>query len=139
MDCSDAAHRIHPLAGMGLNLGFGDVKCLTEALAKAAYSGFSLGELAYMILLYISSMIRIYFAKFIHCGSFKGDLTYLNEYEMERLKANVPVMVGVHGLQRLYNTDISPIVLLRSVGLQLTQALSPVKVGEAKLIFSSSY
>lgn len=41
---SDAAHRIHPLAGMGLNLGFGDVKCLTEILAKAAYSGFSLGE-----------------------------------------------------------------------------------------------
>lgn len=60
MDCSDAAHRIHPLAGMGLNLGFGDVKCLTEALAKAAYSGFSLGELAYMILLYISSMLYEY-------------------------------------------------------------------------------
>lgn len=42
---SDAAHRIHPLAGMGLNLGFGDVKYLTEVLAKASYGGFSLGKL----------------------------------------------------------------------------------------------
>lgn len=42
--CRDAAHRVHPLAGMGLNLGFGDVKCLTETLSKAAYGGFPLGK-----------------------------------------------------------------------------------------------
>lgn len=47
---SDAAHRVHPLAGQGVNLGFGDVKCLTEILSKAAYSGSSLG----MILIHLS-------------------------------------------------------------------------------------
>lgn len=95
----DAAHRIHPLAGMGLNLGFGDVKCLTEILAKAAYH-----------------------------GSLLNDLTHLCEYEQQRLKINVPIMLGVHGLQKLYNTDLSPIVLARSVGLQITQQMSPLKV-----------
>ena len=40
----DAAHRVHPLAGPGVNLGFGDVKCLSELLCEAVFSGNSLGE-----------------------------------------------------------------------------------------------
>ncbi|XP_031617711.1 ubiquinone biosynthesis monooxygenase COQ6, mitochondrial [Contarinia nasturtii] len=94
----DAAHRIHPLAGMGLNLGFGDVKCLTETLAKATYNGFAL-----------------------------NDLNHLCEYEQQRLKLNVPIMLGVHGLQQLYSTDLSPVVLARSIGLQITQQVPPLK------------
>lgn len=99
LHCRDAAHRIHPLAGLGLNLGFGDVKCLTDTLAKAAYNGFQLNK-----------------------------IEHLCAYEQQRLKHNVPVMLGVHGLQRLYNTDLSPIVLARSIGLQITQQMTPVKV-----------
>lgn len=40
----DAAHRVHPLAGQGVNLGFGDVQCLSELLCEAVFSGNSLGE-----------------------------------------------------------------------------------------------
>lgn len=94
----DAAHRIHPLAGQGVNLGFGDVKCLTELLSEAAYRGSNL-----------------------------GDLSHLLKYERERLCQNLPVMVGVHGLQRLYGTDFSPVVALRSVGLKITNAIPPLK------------
>ncbi|XP_037030932.1 ubiquinone biosynthesis monooxygenase COQ6, mitochondrial [Bradysia coprophila] len=94
----DAAHRVHPLAGQGLNLGFGDVKLLTELLAEASYSGAPL-----------------------------GNLPHLCAYERERLQHNVPIMLGIHGLQRLYSTDFSPIVLLRSVGLQLVNTIPPLK------------
>lgn len=95
---SDAAHRVHPLAGQGLNLGFGDVASLSDRLAGAAYSGCRL-----------------------------GDLAALRGYERERLRHNVPVMCGVHALQKLYGTDFAPLQLARSVGLQLTHRLEPLK------------
>lgn len=41
---SDSAHRVHPLAGQGVNLGFGDVTCLSDLLAEAVYSGRNLGR-----------------------------------------------------------------------------------------------
>ena len=42
----DAAHAVHPLAGQGVNLGFGDVEALTAALGHAVASGTDLGDLS---------------------------------------------------------------------------------------------
>ncbi|XP_034100732.1 ubiquinone biosynthesis monooxygenase COQ6, mitochondrial [Drosophila albomicans] len=94
----DAAHRIHPLAGQGVNLGFGDVRELVDTLAAGAYAGFKL-----------------------------GDSQHLIKYERKSLARNVPIMIGVHGLHSLYSTQLSPVVLLRSLGLQLTENLPPIK------------
>ena len=86
------------MAGQGVNLGFGDVKCLVEFLSEGTYN-----------------------------GSILSDKMYLLKYEKDRLMHNVPLMLGVHGIQSLYSSTFSPVVLLRSLGLQLTQNVSPLK------------
>ena len=40
----DAAHSMHPLAGQGLNLGFGDVKYLSQSILRARRNGDDLGS-----------------------------------------------------------------------------------------------
>lgn len=42
---SDAAHRVHPLAGQGVNLGFGDVEHLCRILKKYRDNGARIGDL----------------------------------------------------------------------------------------------
>ncbi|KAB7504594.1 Ubiquinone biosynthesis monooxygenase COQ6, mitochondrial, partial [Armadillidium nasatum] len=95
----DAAHRVHPLAGQGVNLGFGDVACLLETLEKAVLLGTDI-----------------------------GNLEVLQKYETLRQRHNVPSMVAIDALYRLYSTNFSPIVLLRSLGLSAVDAFAPVKV-----------
>ena len=41
---SDSAHRIHPMAGQGANLGFGDVICLADVLEEAIMNGSDIGR-----------------------------------------------------------------------------------------------
>ncbi|XP_069118541.1 ubiquinone biosynthesis monooxygenase COQ6, mitochondrial-like [Argopecten irradians] len=94
----DAAHRIHPLAGQGVNLGFGDVACLRDLLAEAVSN-----------------------------GSDVGSLLHLTQYETSRQRAVLPVLATIDALQRLYSTDFTPVVLLRSLGLQATNSMGFVK------------
>lgn len=94
----DSAHKLHPLAGQGVNLGFGDVECLTMMLEKAVATGSDLGSLNHLLL-----------------------------YETERQRHNVPVLATIDGLQRLYSTDFTPIVLARSVGLAAVNSLTFLK------------
>lgn len=97
----DAAHRVHPLAGQGVNLGFGDVTVLVQILEEA-----------------------------VRNGSILGDTIHLTKYETLRQRHNVPTMLAIDALHRLYKGTAAPVVLARSLGLQLVNALGPVKVNE---------
>ncbi|XP_054653603.1 ubiquinone biosynthesis monooxygenase COQ6, mitochondrial [Dunckerocampus dactyliophorus] len=94
----DAAHRVHPLAGQGANLGFGDVACLTQLLSQAAFNGKDLGAIQHLL-----------------------------EYETERQRHNLPMMAAIDLMKRLYSTDAAPVVLLRTFGLQATNMLPSLK------------
>lgn len=94
----DAAHRVHPLAGQGVNLGFGDVVSLTKSLEKG-----------------------------IACGADIGALDRLADYEKDRQMANIPVMATVDFLNRLYSNSWSPLVILRSLGLDAVNRIQPLK------------
>ncbi|XP_031825655.1 ubiquinone biosynthesis protein COQ6, mitochondrial [Nomia melanderi] len=94
----DAAHRVHPLAGQGVNLGFGDITVLVQLLAEAAIN-----------------------------GAYLGDILYLRKYETLRQRYNVPTMLAIDALHRLYKGTAAPVVLARSLGLQLTNAVPLLK------------
>ncbi|XP_070776366.1 ubiquinone biosynthesis monooxygenase COQ6, mitochondrial isoform X3 [Enoplosus armatus] len=94
----DAAHRVHPLAGQGANLGFGDVACLTQLLSQAAFNGKDLGAIQHLL-----------------------------EYETERQRHNLPMMAAIDLMKRLYSTNVAPVVLLRTFGLQATNMLPALK------------
>lgn len=94
----DAAHRIHPMAGQGANLGFGDAQGLAELLVQSVYEG--------------SPIV-----------SFD---TLLN-YETERQRHTVPFLVTIEGLVALYRFNWGPAIAARSVGLQILDACSTIK------------
>ena len=95
----DSAHRLHPLAGQGVNLGFGDVAGLVRAVEESLRSGAVLGQQDCLL-----------------------------SYETERQRHNLPTMLGVDALQRLYSSQATPLVLARSLGLLVTNAVNPVKM-----------
>lgn len=53
---------------------------------------------------------------------------YLKKYETLRQRYNVPMMLAIDALHRLYKGTAAPIVLARSLGLQLTNAVPVIKV-----------
>nr|XP_033807879.1 ubiquinone biosynthesis monooxygenase COQ6, mitochondrial isoform X4 [Geotrypetes seraphini] len=94
----DAAHRVHPLAGQGVNMGFGDVANLSHHLSQAAFIGKDLGSVRHLL-----------------------------AYETDRQRHNLMLMAAIDFLKRLYSTKEAPFVLLRTLGLQATNLFSPVK------------
>ena len=89
----DAAHRVHPLAGQGLNLGLGDIRELIQVLVdKPSYQSV-------------------------------GELRVLERYRRARLQDILAMQCVTHGLHRLFNTSFAPIALLRNVGMNVANTL----------------
>ena len=96
----DAAHNIHPLAGLGLNLGLEDVATLTRTLARRERSGRLTGI---------------------------GDPRLLRQYERER-KWGVSTVNGVcDGLQMLFSHPSPLVRWARNAGLSGVNRLGVLK------------
>ncbi|CAF0966498.1 unnamed protein product [Adineta ricciae] len=105
----DSAHRIHPMAGQGVNMGFGDVECLIKVLEQAVRDG----------------------ADF-------NSLTYLVDYERQRQAQCLARLLSIDALNRLYSTKFTPVVALRSIGLSFVNEFVPFKKFFAKQAASST-
>ncbi|KAF5331473.1 hypothetical protein D9758_015502 [Tetrapyrgos nigripes] len=105
----DAAHTIHPLAGQGLNLGLGDVECLSRVIHNAVLRG---GDI--------------------------GSYTSLLPYSQERYLENHKIMSICDKLHKLYSTTFGPVVQLRTMGLEMLNEFDSIKAALMSIAGSSA-
>ncbi|XP_019461268.1 PREDICTED: ubiquinone biosynthesis monooxygenase COQ6, mitochondrial-like isoform X2 [Lupinus angustifolius] len=94
----DAAHTVHPLAGQGVNLGFGDAYSLSRIIAEGIALGTDIGE-----------------------------VNLLKKYEADRKPANITMMAILDGLQKAYSIDFGPFNFLRAAAFSGSNYISPLK------------
>ncbi|OGT53775.1 MAG: hypothetical protein A3E84_02085 [Gammaproteobacteria bacterium RIFCSPHIGHO2_12_FULL_42_13] len=94
----DAAHTIHPLAGLGVNLGLMDVACLSQVLCDARDQNKTL------------------------C-----DYTVLRRYTRWRKAENTPVLLAMRGLQTFFALDWNLTNVLRGLGMASIDHFSFIK------------
>ena len=90
----------------------------------------------YINLILCLTLKHIYLHNLLICVGFStvtlclslGSLNHLLTYETERQRHNLPVLATIDGLQRLYSTDFTPLVMARSLGLTAVNSLTSLKV-----------
>jgi ubiquinone biosynthesis UbiH/UbiF/VisC/COQ6 family hydroxylase len=93
----DAAHGVHPLAGQGVNLGFGDAAGLASALAARTVVGDA------------------------------GSAFLLQRYALRRAAPVLAMQAATDGLVRLFGTSFPLVKLARNRGMRAVDALGPLK------------
>jgi 2-octaprenylphenol hydroxylase len=93
----DAAHVVHPLAGHGMNLGFGDIRDLMKAITEREE----------------------------HRSI--GDERVLARYARSRKEEVLVMQATTDGLQRLFGANLEPVRAVRNFGLNLLDKLPVVK------------
>ncbi len=94
----DAAHRIHPIAGQGMNLGFRDAAAIAEVIIETDRLGLDIGSFA-----------------------------ALERYQAWRRFDTVQMGVTTDILTRLFSNDSTALRTLRTVGLGLVDRMTPLK------------
>ena len=93
----DAAHRVHPLAGQGLNLGLGDVQALIDCVA---------GRQSWRS---------------------PGDERVMARYRRARAEPVMRMALATDALHRLFMIDAPPVVMARNLGMACVNRLPFVK------------
>jgi 2-octaprenyl-6-methoxyphenol hydroxylase len=96
----DAAHRVHPIAGQGLNAGLKDVAALAEVLADATRRGEDIGA---------------------------PDV--LARYQSWRRFDTATLAAATDGFNRLFSNDNGALRLVREIGMGLANALPGLRRG----------
>jgi len=94
----DAAHRVHPLAGQGVNLGLLDIACLTEILIQSR-------------------------EKQIPLGHQRG----LRAYERARKSENTLMLNAMDLFKRLFSNNVYPLRIARNLALNTVNNAVPIK------------
>ena len=94
----DAAHRVHPLAGQGVNLGLLDAAVLAEVVGAAFRSNRDIGSYA-----------------------------VLRRYERWRKSGNLMMLAATDAFKRVFGLDYPPVLAARNIGLAVADVLGPVK------------
>ena len=93
----DTAHNVHPLAGQGLNLGFGDVQALADVLAARGME------------------------------KDVGAVSLLRRFERSRGEDLLAMEAVTDGLKALFDSSLPGVKRLRNAGLRLANRISPLK------------
>lgn len=93
----DAAHVVHPLAGQGVNLGFGDAAALARVLLSA------------------------------RPGRDVGDRLLLRRFERARAEDILAMRWATHGLEKLFQAGTPGIASLRNAGLNVVDRMQVLK------------
>jgi 2-octaprenyl-6-methoxyphenol hydroxylase len=94
----DAAHVVHPIAGLGLNLGLRDAAALAECIAEARKLGLDVGS-----------------------------DSILTAYERWRRFDTIATAFATDGLNRLFSNDVPGLRRLRDTALRLVNMARPLK------------
>lgn len=93
----DAAHVVHPLAGHGMNLGFGDVAALLKIIKERE--------------------------TYRDCG----EQRLLARYRRARKEEVLLMQATTDGLARMFASDLTPVRVMRDVGMNLLDKLPVIK------------
>jgi 2-octaprenylphenol hydroxylase len=93
----DTAHNVHPLAGQGLNLGFGDAQALAAVLAARGME------------------------------NDVGAVSLLRRFERSRREDLLAMEAVTDGLHVLFDSNLPGVKRLRNAGLRLANRISPLK------------
>lgn len=94
----DAAHVIHPIAGLGFNLGLRDIAALSDCLTDNVRRGLD-----------------------------HGGQNCLKAYEAWRRADTIMVAAACDGLNRLFSNSVQPLATVRQAGLKIVDRLPPLK------------